>query len=61
MRNDNAPSSRVGFAETQWSMITVAANTANPSAAEALERLCVTYWPPVYSYLRRKISPRRRL
>lgn len=35
-------------------MITAAANTANPLAAEALERLCVTYWPPVYSYLRRK-------
>ena len=37
----------IGFAPTAW---TVILDTDN---REALQKLCQTYWPPVYSYLRR--------
>ncbi len=54
MRPDSLSNSHAGFAETQWSIIKTAANVADPMAADALERLCATYWPPIYSFLRRR-------
>ena len=45
-----APGGR--FTTTHWSMILAAAHTAAPGAHEALEKLCRTYWPPVYAYIR---------
>jgi RNA polymerase sigma-70 factor (ECF subfamily) len=45
--------SYVGFAETQWSLV-LTAGSGSPSATDALDRLCATYWPPVFSYLRRQ-------
>jgi RNA polymerase sigma-70 factor (ECF subfamily) len=42
-----------GFEPTQWSVVLA----ARPNAAgrrAALERLCRSYWPPVYGYLRRR-------
>jgi RNA polymerase sigma factor (sigma-70 family) len=41
------------FAPTQWSMVRDA-GTNQGRRREALEALCRTYWPPVYSYLRRR-------
>ena len=46
------------FATTRWTLIRSAADPSNPDAAEALERLCRVYWPPVYVYFRHKgMSP----
>jgi len=44
---------RGGFAPTQWSMVRDA-HRDHARRREALESLCRTYWPPVYSYLRRR-------
>ena len=41
------------FATTHWSVV-LAAKEHDSSGAEALERLCRTYWPPLYAYIRRE-------
>ena len=43
----------VAFTTTHWSVV-LAAQTQSPSADEALEKLCRTYWPPIYSFVRRE-------
>ncbi len=42
------------FATTHWSVILAAKTGDSPSAQEALEKLCRTYWYPIYAYLRRR-------
>jgi DNA-directed RNA polymerase specialized sigma24 family protein len=42
------------FATTHWSMIAQSALTDVPQAADALARLCEMYWPPIYSFVRRR-------
>lgn len=42
------------FSTTHWSVVLGAAEELTPDAEAALERLCRTYWPPVYSYVRRQ-------
>ena len=42
------------FATTHWSVVLAAANQGTPEAAAALERLCCTYWYPLYAYVRRR-------
>jgi RNA polymerase sigma factor (sigma-70 family) len=42
------------FGETTWSIVLAAGNASEPRAREALAELCRIYWPPVYSYLRRR-------
>jgi RNA polymerase sigma factor (sigma-70 family) len=42
------------FATTHWSVVLVAGQPAAPRAAEALEKLCRTYWYPLYAFLRRQ-------
>ena len=41
------------FATTHWSVV-LSARESSPQAAAALEALCSTYWPPLYSYIRRR-------
>ena len=43
----------VVFATTHWSVV-LEAQGDSPAAQEALEKLCRTYWRPVYSYIRRE-------
>jgi RNA polymerase sigma factor (sigma-70 family) len=43
----------VAFATTQWSVV-LTAQGASPSAQEALEKLCRTYWWPLYGFVRRQ-------
>ena len=45
------------FATTHWSVVLAAKGTATPDAAEALERLCRTYWAALYAYIRREGHP----
>ena len=42
------------FATTHWSVVAQSALTDVPEAANALERLCEMYWPPIYSFVRRR-------
>ncbi|MFO1501758.1 MAG: ECF-type sigma factor [Verrucomicrobiota bacterium] len=42
------------FVTTQWSMVVRAARNDSTQAAAALERLCQTYWYPLYAYVRRR-------
>jgi RNA polymerase sigma-70 factor (ECF subfamily) len=56
---DNSPqdASRAGaqwFATTHWSVVLAAGDSASPRAGEALEKLCRTYWYPLYAYVRRQ-------
>ena len=43
----------VAFTTTHWSVV-LTAQGHSPAADEALERLCRTYWRPVYSFVRRQ-------
>jgi len=42
------------FATTHWSIVARSALTDVPEAANALAELCETYWPPIYSFIRRR-------
>lgn len=42
------------FGTTHWSVVVAAAQTDSSEAESAMERLCIAYWKPLYSYLRRK-------
>lgn len=47
----------VAFTTTHWSVV-LEAQGQSPAAQEALDKLCRTYWPPVYSFVRRQgVSP----
>ena len=49
--NSNLPTSPV-FATTHWSVV-LAAGQKNSGADQALEKLCRTYWYPLYAFIRR--------
>jgi len=42
------------FATTHWSVILLACDTNSKDASEALERLCRSYWYPIYAHVRRQ-------
>jgi RNA polymerase sigma factor (sigma-70 family) len=42
-----------GFTTTHWSVV-LQAQGESPAAQEALEKLCRTYWWPLYGYVRRQ-------
>src|SRR3989475_9148345 len=42
------------FNTTHWSVVLAAGQSSSPRAADALERLCRTYWYPLYAYVRQK-------
>jgi DNA-directed RNA polymerase specialized sigma24 family protein len=44
------------FATTQWSVVLSASQGDPASKAQALEKLCQTYWYPLYVYVRRRGS-----
>src|SRR5688572_3415792 len=51
-----APRRLAQFATTRWSVVVLAGKRASdtPDAAEALARLCRTYWFPLYAHVRRR-------
>lgn len=53
-RGDAEPSRSVIFATTHWSVVLAAGGRQSPEATVALERLCRTYWYPLYAYIRRR-------
>src|SRR5689334_17867970 len=42
------------FSTTHWSVVLAAGQADSPESADALERLCRTYWYPLYAYVRRQ-------
>jgi hypothetical protein len=51
------PTPEARFADTHWSVVLLAAQVNAPEAAAALDRLCRTYWYPLYAYVRRNRRP----
>jgi RNA polymerase sigma-70 factor (ECF subfamily) len=47
-------SHRAVFATTHWSVVLAAGRSDAPQAKESLEKLCQTYWYPLYVYARRR-------
>jgi RNA polymerase sigma-70 factor (ECF subfamily) len=43
----------VAFTTTHWSVV-LQAQDESPAAQQALEKLCRTYWRPIYSFVRRQ-------
>jgi RNA polymerase sigma-70 factor (ECF subfamily) len=55
MREEQQGPQRNGiFATTHWSVVLAAREASTPEGAAALEKLCRTYWYPLYAYLRRR-------
>jgi DNA-directed RNA polymerase specialized sigma24 family protein len=42
------------FATTQWTLVRAAAGRGSAEAAEALARLCASYWYPIFAFVRRR-------
>src|SRR5512144_1013499 len=42
------------FTTTHWSVVLATADQDSPQGAAALEKLCRTYWYPLYAYVRRR-------
>ncbi|HAB17294.1 MAG TPA: sigma-70 family RNA polymerase sigma factor [Verrucomicrobiota bacterium] len=42
------------FATTHWSVVLAAGDLEAPAASQALEKLCQTYWYPLYAFVRRR-------
>src|SRR6266478_1351006 len=49
----NAHHGPAAFTTTHWSVV-LEAQGESPAAREALEKLCRTYWRPIYAFLRRQ-------
>ncbi len=52
--NTGVPDKAEWFTATHWSVVLMAGQASSPQAAEALEKLCRTYWYPLYAYVRRQ-------
>ena len=44
------------FSTTQWSVVLAAGQRSTVESNSALERLCKSYWPPLYAYVRRRVA-----
>ncbi len=42
------------FRTTHWSVVRLAGQSESPQSAAALERLCRSYWYPLYAFVRRR-------
>jgi RNA polymerase sigma-70 factor (ECF subfamily) len=54
LEHRSGPSSEAWFTTTHWSVVLAARQSASPDAERALERLCRTYWYPLYAFVRRQ-------
>lgn len=45
---------RAGFTSTHWSVVLAAGQGTSVQKSEALERLCRSYWYPLYAFVRRR-------
>lgn len=51
-KGDQAVRTSAQFTTTQWSVVLAAADSSSPEVDQALERLCQTYWYPLYAFVR---------
>jgi RNA polymerase sigma-70 factor (ECF subfamily) len=49
---------RPAFVTTHWSLVLSARDGESPQSAAALEKLCRSYWYPLYAYIRRSGQPK---
>jgi RNA polymerase sigma factor (sigma-70 family) len=52
--DESAVRTAAQFATTHWSVVLAAGQVDTPQAGQALERLCQTYWYPLYAFARRQ-------
>jgi RNA polymerase sigma-70 factor (ECF subfamily) len=52
--DSSSPAGGGQFTKTHWSVVLQAAQAGTPQAEAALEKLCRTYWRPLYEYVRRR-------
>lgn len=52
--SDHFPGSGREFTTTHWSVVLAAGHSSAPGATEALEKLCSSYWFPLYAFVRRQ-------
>jgi RNA polymerase sigma factor (sigma-70 family) len=52
-QTDSSPR-QPAFVTTHWSVVLMAGRSDTPRAEDALARLCQTYWPSLYAYVRRR-------
>jgi RNA polymerase sigma-70 factor (ECF subfamily) len=50
----SGPSNAANFAPTRWSVVLTARGSDSTHVRDALEKLCRTYWPPIYAFVRRQ-------
>jgi RNA polymerase sigma factor (sigma-70 family) len=50
----SGPTEASAFANTRWTMVLEAALPPSARGQQALEKLCRTYWHPLYAFLRRR-------
>lgn len=53
-RTDAVQGTKTWFPSTHWSVVEAAGQQGSAQASAALEKLCGTYWYPIYAYLRRR-------
>jgi RNA polymerase sigma-70 factor (ECF subfamily) len=54
-QDNRLPLDKAGwFTTTHWSVVLMAGHASSPGADAAMERLCKTYWHPLYGYVRRR-------
>ncbi|PYK69646.1 MAG: hypothetical protein DME44_13725, partial [Verrucomicrobia bacterium] len=49
----SAPNQAIAFTTTRWSVV-LTAQGESPAADQALEKLCRTYWWPLYGFVKRQ-------
>ncbi len=52
--SEHLPTSAREFTTTHWSVVLAAGDSAAPGARQALEKLCGSYWFPLYAFVRRQ-------
>ena len=52
--SESAPPRAANFALTHWSVVLAAGRADSTHAHVALEKLCRTYWPPIFAFIRRQ-------
>ena len=55
--SDSSPEFRDGagqFRSTHWSVVLAAGDSQSPQTSQALEKLCLAYWYPLYAFVRRQ-------
>jgi RNA polymerase sigma factor (sigma-70 family) len=51
---DSTQADAGAFPATHWSLVLAAGQAGSPRADAALEKLCRTYWAPLYAFIRRR-------